>query len=211
MVIRRDPDKTRETILAAAFEEIHAQGFRSASIDNILRRTGVTKGALYHHFPNKAALGYAVVDDVIRPWAEEMMAPLSDPDLDPLTTLLRIGFEQAELDTQGSPMLGCPVNNLIHEMSPLDDGFRSRLSDIMKSWRESIAGAIRRGQNSGIIREDVHADDAAAFALAAYSGCIGAAKSTSQPQLVEACFRGMTAYVNSLRTRPDSSTSSAVA
>jgi len=44
-------DVTREKILDAAFHEIHRYGFQSASLANILERTGLTKGALYHHFP----------------------------------------------------------------------------------------------------------------------------------------------------------------
>lgn len=210
MVIRRDPDRTREAILEAAFEEIHSQGFRSASIDNILRRTGVTKGALYHHFPNKNALGYAVVDEVIAPWAEKIMAPLDDTALDPLDTISRLGKEQLELDTQGSPILGCPVNNLVHEMSGLDEGFRTRLDGIMERWRKSIARALRRGQSNGSVRKGIDADDAAAFALAAYEGCISVAKSSQQSDLFEACVRGMNAVLISLRPAADGS-STAVA
>ncbi len=210
MVIKRDPDKTRDAILAAAFDEIHAQGFRSASIDNILRRTGVTKGALYHHFPNKAALGYAVVEEVIGPWAADMMAPLDDPQLNPLDTLLQIGVEQSALDTHGSPMLGCPVNNLVHEMSALDEGFRERLNAIMLDWRARIGRALARGQRDGIVRAGINADDAAAFALAAYEGCIGLAKSSRDAELFESCSRGMVAFVNGLRVG-DQKHSSAVA
>ncbi|MFK7887898.1 MAG: TetR/AcrR family transcriptional regulator [Gammaproteobacteria bacterium] len=207
MVIKRNPDKTREAILVAAFEEIHAQGFRSASIDNILRRTGVTKGALYHHFPNKTALGYAVVEDVIAPWAEEMMADLDDENLNPLDTLQRIGKEQSELDTQGTPMLGCPVSNLIHEMSALDEGFRRRLNNIMEIWRSRIGRALRRGQEQRLVRMDINADNAAAFTLAAYEGCIGMAKSAHNTDLFEACLHGMVDFVNSLRAQDPEPTS----
>lgn len=200
MVIKRDPDKTREAILAAAFDEIHEQGFRSASIDNILSRTGVSKGALYHHFPNKTALGYAVVDEVIRPWAAAMMSDLDDESLNPLDSLLRIGLEQSELDTQGTPMLGCPVNNLVHEMAALDEGFRERLNNILLEWRQRIGLALERGQRLGLVRDDIDAHDAAAFALAAYEGCIGLAKSSRNTELFKACSRGMAAFVNGLRT-----------
>lgn len=199
MVIKRNPDKTREAILVAAFEEIHAQGFRSASIDNILRRTGVTKGALYHHFPNKTALGYAVVEDVITPWAEDMMAELEDEALNPLDTLMRIGMEQSALDTQGTPVLGCPVNNLVHEMSALDEGFRKRLNKIVEIWRSRIASALRRGQERGLVRANVNTEHAAAFTLAAYEGCISMAKSSHSADMFKACYMGMSDYVNSLR------------
>ena len=62
----RDPDVTRNKLLQAAFEEIYRRGFQAASLDTILIKAGVTKGALYHHFPDKAALGYAVVDEVVK-------------------------------------------------------------------------------------------------------------------------------------------------
>ena len=63
MVVKRNPDVTREKLLQAAFQEIYRSGFQAASLDNIIASAGVTKGALYHHFPSKKALGYAVVDE----------------------------------------------------------------------------------------------------------------------------------------------------
>jgi len=53
----RDPERTRERLLQAAFREIHRSGFQSAGIDTILAATNVTKGALYYHFESKEALG----------------------------------------------------------------------------------------------------------------------------------------------------------
>src|SRR5206468_2966878 len=61
----RDAERTRERLLQAAFREVHRSGFQSASIDAILAATNVTKGALYHHFESKEALGYAVVEEKI--------------------------------------------------------------------------------------------------------------------------------------------------
>ena len=89
---RRDPDKTREALLQAACDEIHRFGFQAASLERILSTAGVTKGALYHHFPNKAALGYAVVDELIKPHCIECwVRPLERAD-DPIQTMIeRIG------------------------------------------------------------------------------------------------------------------------
>ena len=57
----------RRELLEAAFAEFHLHGFQAASLDAIVARAGVTKGALYHHFPDKSALGHAVIDEVVRP------------------------------------------------------------------------------------------------------------------------------------------------
>ena len=61
----RDPERTRERLLHAAFREVHRSGFQSAGIDTILAATNVTKGALYHHFDSKEALGYAIVEEIV--------------------------------------------------------------------------------------------------------------------------------------------------
>src|SRR5271167_2788055 len=61
----RNPERTRQRLLQAAFREVYRYGFQSAGIDAILAATNVTKGALYYHFESKEALGYAVVEEKI--------------------------------------------------------------------------------------------------------------------------------------------------
>src|ERR1043166_7935523 len=61
----RDPGRTRTSLLQAAFGEMHRSGCRGSDLETILHQAGVTKGAMYHHFDNKEAMGYAVVDEVI--------------------------------------------------------------------------------------------------------------------------------------------------
>src|SRR5687767_2521715 len=88
----REPDVTRSKLLKAAFEEIYRRGFQAARLDTILAKAGVTKGALYHHFPDKASLGYAVVDDVVRNFLLQRwsVGPLARLKGDPVTALQRI-------------------------------------------------------------------------------------------------------------------------
>jgi len=50
---RPAPRDTKERILDAALVEFGAKGFRSASIDDIASRAGVTKGAIYYYFVDK--------------------------------------------------------------------------------------------------------------------------------------------------------------
>lgn len=53
-------EDTRKSLLAASRHEFAAKGFAGSSLDDIAARARVTKGALYHHFANKAALLEAV-------------------------------------------------------------------------------------------------------------------------------------------------------
>ncbi|MFE9395280.1 ScbR family autoregulator-binding transcription factor [Streptomyces flavidovirens] len=53
--------RTREVLLRAAAEEFDASGFAGTGINKILRRAGVTAGALYFHFESKEGLAKAVM------------------------------------------------------------------------------------------------------------------------------------------------------
>ena len=52
----RNPERTQERILQAAFKEFAAKGFAGARVDNIARRAAINKRMLYHYFGDKQAL-----------------------------------------------------------------------------------------------------------------------------------------------------------
>ena len=84
----KNPEATRLLLVECAFQKIYDHGYTRASVDRILSKTGLTKGAVYHHFEGKAALAHAVIDDVIRRWfVDGWVAPLEDSD-DPVRTLI---------------------------------------------------------------------------------------------------------------------------
>jgi AcrR family transcriptional regulator len=55
-VAERNPERTRERILAAALQEFAANGFAGARVDAIARRAAINKRMLYHYFGNKEHL-----------------------------------------------------------------------------------------------------------------------------------------------------------
>jgi AcrR family transcriptional regulator len=54
---------TRERILAAALEVFAGKGYHRASVDDIVRASRTSKGAVYHHFATKEAVFLALVDE----------------------------------------------------------------------------------------------------------------------------------------------------
>src|SRR5256885_8728906 len=52
----RNPQRTQERILQAAFKEFAGKGFAGARVDGIARRAGINKRMLYHYFGDKEAL-----------------------------------------------------------------------------------------------------------------------------------------------------------
>ncbi|MCZ8170670.1 MAG: helix-turn-helix domain containing protein, partial [Brevundimonas sp.] len=75
--------ETRHRIIAAARELFLAKGFDGTSVAEICRLAGVSNGALFHQFPTKEDLGFAVYTLVRRDFWGRVMAAMTEPD-DPL-------------------------------------------------------------------------------------------------------------------------------
>ena len=193
-----EPD-TREDLLQAALTEIHRHGFQSASLNSILANTALTKGALYHYFPNKTALGYAVVEEIIQKHIlERWLRPLESAE-DPVTAMVSTLREAGETITAKDVQLGCPLNNLAQEMSPIDEGFRQRINHVFNLWRAGLSKALARGQANGRVRPDIQPAESAAFIIAAMEGCVGMAKNAQDPALLYSCGGQLIQYLESLR------------
>ena len=193
----RNPERTRKQLLKAAFDEIHLSGFRSADMDVILDQAGVTKGALYHHFDNKEALGYAVVDEVIADMTRDRwLHPLQNAT-NPLDTL--VGIVQSTSVKPQDFQRGCPLNNLAQEMSPIDEGFRIRTATLFKHWHHAIARALRTGQKQGAVRTNVDPNEAASFFIAAYEGYFSLAKNSQDVRVLRSGLKNLIAFLEGLR------------
>jgi AcrR family transcriptional regulator len=81
-------DTTRRALLGAARALFAEHGFNDTSTEAVVQSAGVTRGALYHHFRDKAALFQAVYEDL----EEELVAKVHtavEGVSDPLTMLRR--------------------------------------------------------------------------------------------------------------------------
>lgn len=78
---------TRAAIVAAAAERFAEVGYHGATLSEILARSGVTKGAMYFHFPHKEAVAEAVIAATDAVWGA-LLADLEARGWDPLRTVV---------------------------------------------------------------------------------------------------------------------------
>jgi len=195
----KTPDLTRHTLLEAAFAEIHRNGFQAASLTQILADTGLTKGALYHHFADKKALGLAVIEETIRPRLAAMMfEPLAETR-QPLAAMQTLLKAKASESDPWVVTLGCPLNNLIQEMSPVDESFRLHLNHLFQDWVAVMKTALARGKKSGEVKQEVNAADTAFFIVSALEGCIGMSKNTQSVAAYRGCLAQLSRYLETLK------------
>lgn len=196
----RAPEETRHKILMAAFTEFYTNAFQGASLNRIVEAAGATKGAVFHHFDSKNELGYAVLDDVIRPLLiQRWIAPVKS-SADPIGELQRTFRRLANEDIDsGNYVYGCPLNNLAQEMSPLDQGFHERINALYDTWRETYAEALERGIQTGSVKASVSPSAAAALIVSAQMGVWGSGKSSRDKAVMRQAAQGVIDYLESLR------------
>jgi len=193
----RDPERTRERLLQAAYREVLRTGFQGAGIDTILAATNLTKGALYYHFASKEALGYAIVDEIIAKLVHDRwLRPLLS-DGQPIDILIGI-VRRIPARTQ-DVRAGCPLLNLSQEMSPLDEQFRTRLEKIFLDWQEGVATLLRKGKAQGTVRRDLNPDESASFLVAMVEGYASLAKNAQDAKVWEMGIGNIVGWLRSLR------------
>ncbi|MDD9721807.1 TetR/AcrR family transcriptional regulator [Sulfitobacter sp. PR48] len=115
---KQNPERgdARTRLLEAARDVIRSQGFAATTLDDLCKSAGVTKGAFFHHFENKEALGVAAAAF----WAETTSAffaeaPYHDHD-DPLDRLLAYVAFRKEIIEGDLAEFTCLVGTMTQEV-----------------------------------------------------------------------------------------------
>lgn len=84
---------TRQLLLEAAEAVFHRQGVAHSSLDDVARAAGMTRGAVYWHFSDKADLFAAMMDRAVLPMEQALRQAADEPGPDPVAALRRIVME----------------------------------------------------------------------------------------------------------------------
>jgi TetR/AcrR family transcriptional repressor of nem operon len=142
------PAPSKEKLLDAALAVIRAKGFAATTVDDLCEAAGVTKGAFFHHFESKEALGVAAADHWDRTTSAFFAAQPYHDDPDPLERVLGyIAFRRSIL--QGAlPEFTCLVGTMAQETHQssraIADACGRAMSHHAERIEADIAEAMRR-------------------------------------------------------------------
>lgn len=169
-------ETTRSYLLQTSFQEMYETGYLSTSLDKILEKTNVTKGAFYYHFKNKEEMGLAVINEVIADnFRKNLIHPMKGIENDHLQIHAIIKKYLTKV-TPRELKNGCPTNNLIQEMGPINTRFRKALLSILDEWTSEIERILIAAQEVGTVKKSVECAEAASFIVTSYEGARGLGK-----------------------------------
>lgn len=154
---------TRHGLLEAAGEHFAATGYHGTSLREILEACGVTKGALYFHFPSKQALVEAIIAETVQRWTE-MAAEVRRRGMDPLQALI------ASFDGVFTLMLTDPI---VHGAIRLLNGPGVPSDQAREHYQQAetfVATHLCDAAAAGLLRDGIDIDGMAQSIVATVTG-----------------------------------------
>jgi AcrR family transcriptional regulator len=185
MTLTRKGVLTRARIVAAAASAVRELGVDEARLEDVMFRTGVSKGQLFHYFPGgREELLIAVAE-------HEAARVLTDqqPHLSRLAT--RADWEAwrdvvvARYRRQGDE---CPLSMLVSQIGRNSPAARAVTATLLRDWEAELAAGIRRSQEAGEIAATDDPDRTAAAIVAAIQGGVVVLLATGEIDHLEAAL-----------------------
>ncbi|MER6301267.1 TetR/AcrR family transcriptional regulator [Kitasatospora sp. NPDC001539] len=128
--------RTREKVLTAAAEVFASQGYSSATLNAVADRIGMTKGALYGHFPSKKSLAGALIAESRQTWTS-LRAEYDAPGADARRVLegVVVGFAdrlRSDVRLRAALRLAADCPHLARALSGVLADMRSTLTDLVR-------------------------------------------------------------------------------
>ena len=132
--------KARDRIIEAAMELFSAKGYNSTSIADILSRTQLNSGSLYHAFPGKQDILIAVLERYRDGLYPMLVDPVWREVDDPIERIFALLAKYRWMILETECAYGCPIGSLALELHEADPAVRRLLADNFAGW----VGAIER-------------------------------------------------------------------
>ncbi|KUL44770.1 hypothetical protein ADL22_12570 [Streptomyces sp. NRRL F-4489] len=150
--------RTRQKILEAAGALFDEVGYADTTIADITARSGVTKGAIYHHFEDKKSIGVAVIEAQLTE-----MAPIPPQEI-ATQQLVDAGYFLAYQLRKDPVQRG--ASSLALEQGKVDfDRTRST-----RMWIDFVTVILTAAQEKGELRAHVNVSDVSWNFVAAFAG-----------------------------------------
>ncbi|WP_119419581.1 TetR family transcriptional regulator [Desertibaculum subflavum] len=151
-VRRREPERSKRDILAAATAEFAAKGLAGARVDQIAKRARINKRMLYQYFGDKEALWLAALEAAYENMRREerLLDVATMSPREGMAALMRFNFEYCS----GHPEFISLLNNEnLHKAKYLKKSKRVR--ELYSPLLSLISDLLGRGQKSGVFRPGV--------------------------------------------------------
>ena len=133
---------TRTRIVIAAMELFWEKGFNSTSVADILSRSQVNSGSLYHVFPGKQDVLIGVLEALRDGIGDMLLAPAWQGVDDPIDKIFALLARYRGAIVESDCTYGCPIGSLALELHEPDPRVRELLAVNFTNWTAAIEDCL---------------------------------------------------------------------
>ena len=189
----------RRALLDAAHTLVRRKGWAGTSVDELCAEAGVTKGAFFHHFASKEALGVAAAEQ----WTERARVHIFErPELvaitDPLERVL------AHVDLRLAMLVGpaedfsCFIGTMVQESFATSEALRTASDASLTAYAQRFAEDIQQAIDRYGIAQGITAESLAYHTQAVLQGAFVLAKAKGDPSFARDTVSHLKRYVRLL-------------
>lgn len=154
--------KSKNYIVKTSFALFLEKGYKEVTIKNIMEATGLSKGAIYHHFNSKEAIYFAALNtyyfNLIQNDHSEMFSGDFKYNVEQIYLFIANLFESIE--NIGDEKMVYPIRNFFSFQleSETNETVRSLIINSLKDYRAEIKELVITAKNNKEIRDDLDTD-----------------------------------------------------
>ncbi|SMO84979.1 TetR/AcrR family transcriptional regulator [Fodinibius sediminis] len=179
---------TQTNIMDAAQSLILDNGFSGTTVDAIIKRAGVSKGAFFHYFSSKADLAHALVMRYAEADAQhlennmEKAEALSDDPLQQMLIFVKL-FEQ-EMNALSEPYPGCLFASYLYQSELFDEQILEIIHRWMLRWRGRVKDKLEEVADTYPPDREVDLSSLADMLLVTFEGAFVLSQSVEEPETI---------------------------
>ncbi len=137
----------REKIIQAAMELFWLKGYNSTSVADLLSRTQLNSGSLYHVFPSKQDVLIGVLETYRDGIHQMLLEPAWAGVDDPIEKIFALLASYRTMMVESDCTYGCPIGSLALELHEPDPRVRELLAENFNNWTAAIEGCLKATGN----------------------------------------------------------------
>lgn len=188
----------RTKLLDATLATVRAKGFAATSVDELCKAAGVTKGAFFHHFNSKEALGVAAADY----WSETTGAMFAAAPYhtieDPVERVLGYVELRKQLLDGEEAEYTCLVGTMVQEAYNSAPAIRDACKTSIFGHAETLEDDIEAAIDARGLKPDWTAKSLALHTQAVLQGAFILAKASGDRSVAEEMVDHLSRYIRSL-------------
>ena len=138
----KNSNDTRQKLIDITYDEIYEKGYQAASLSEILSKAQVHKGSMYYFFENKKEMAMSALKEKLSDRFTKRYATILQYESNILNELFKVLNDISLRDFKK----GCPLANIVQEMSNLDVDFdamsKGFYEDLKKCFKDILDKAI---------------------------------------------------------------------